>query len=77
MREAFETGGRDAARESRSDLQRQWKDLSKRDKKFEKALKDLLSKDQQKRYQQWKKAREKAEEELWKDRRRTAGEGRR
>lgn len=77
MREAFETGGRDAARENRSDLQRQWKDLSKRDQQFEKALKDLLSKDQQKRYQQWKKAREKAEEELWKDRRRTAGEGRR
>lgn len=77
MREAFATGGRDAARESRSDLQRQWKDLSKRDQQLEKALKDLLSKDQQKRYKNWKKAREKAEEELLNNRRRQASEGRR
>lgn len=73
MREAFETGGRDAAREHRSDLQRQWKDLSKRDQQFEKALEELLSKDQQKKYKKWKKAREKAEQELLKERRRAAG----
>jgi hypothetical protein len=77
MREVFQTGGRDAARKMGSDLRRQWKDLSKRDQEFEKALKDLLSKDQQKKYKKWKEAREKAEEELLKDRRRRAGEGRR
>lgn len=73
MREAFETGGRDAARERRSDLQRQWNDLSKRDQQLEKALEDLLSKDQQKKYKEWKKAREKAEKERLKDRGRRAG----
>lgn len=76
MRGAFQSGDREGARARRSGLERQWKDLSKRDEQFEKAFKDLLSKDQQKRYKQWRQAREKAEKERLKDRRRPAGEGR-
>jgi hypothetical protein len=63
IRAAFESGDRSVIRERRSEVQRQWKDLSKRDKEFEGGLKDLLSKDQQKRYEKWKEAREKAARE--------------
>jgi hypothetical protein len=63
IRAAFESGDRSAVRERRSELERQWKDLSKRDKEFEKALEDLLSKEQEKRYEKWKEAREKAARE--------------
>jgi hypothetical protein len=70
IRAAFESGDRSAVRERRSDLQRQWKDLSKRDKEFDKALKDFLSKDQQKRHKEWNEAREKAARERLENRRR-------
>jgi hypothetical protein len=63
IRAAFESGDRSAVEGRRSEVQRQWKDLSKRDKEFDKALEDLLSKDQEKRYQKWKEAREKAARE--------------
>jgi hypothetical protein len=63
LRAAFESGDRSSVRERRSELQRQWNDLSKRDEEFDKALEDLLSKDQEKRYRQWKEAREKAARE--------------
>jgi hypothetical protein len=63
MRAAFESGDRSEGR-SRSDaLQRQSQDLAKKDKEFEKVLKEGLTKDQQKRYDKWKDARDKAERE--------------
>ena len=71
--EAIRTGisddDRSAAQERRSELQEQWKELSRSDQDFEKNCKDLLTKDQQKRYKKWKDAREKAERERWKGRR--------
>lgn len=77
MRAAFQNGDRSAAGERRSELGRQWKELSKRDRQFEKDLEDLLSKDQEKRYKKWKNAREKAERDLMEEQRprRGAGQG--
>jgi hypothetical protein len=73
IRANFENGDRSAAQGRRSGLERQWKELSKRDKQFDKDLKELLSKDQEKRYDKWKKAREKAEQELREERRSRRG----
>lgn len=77
MRAGFENGDRSAARERGSELERQWKELSKRDSQFDKGLDDLLSKDQKKHYKRWKKAREKAERDLMEEQRprRGAGQG--
>jgi hypothetical protein len=63
MRAAFESGDRSEARSRRDGLERQSNELVKRDKEFEKMLKQDLSKDQQKRYDKWKKSRQKAERE--------------
>lgn len=49
--------------------------VSKRDKDFEKVLKQDLSKDQQKRYDKWKDAREKAERQPHENRYREAPAG--
>jgi hypothetical protein len=65
VRSAFERGDRSAAREQRDIVERQSKDLADRDKTFDKGLKDILSKDQQKRYQKWKENREKEERDRW------------
>lgn len=77
MRAGFENGDRSAARGRRPELEAQWKELSKRDTQFEKDLEDLLSKDQKKRYKNWKKAQEKAERDLMDEQRprRGAGQG--
>jgi hypothetical protein len=63
MRAAFESGDRSQAGSRRDAITQQSQELTKRDKDFEKVLKEDLSKDQQKRYDQWKKAREKAEKD--------------
>jgi Spy/CpxP family protein refolding chaperone len=63
MRAAFESGDRSEASGRRDALERQSQELAKRDKEFEKVLKEGLTKDQQKRYDQWKDARDKAERE--------------
>jgi hypothetical protein len=63
MRAAFESGDRSEARGRRDALERQAQELKKRDKEFEKVLKEDLTKDQQKRYDKWKDARDKAERE--------------
>jgi len=65
MRAAFESDDRSVGRERHEAVQQQWKELSQRDKTFDKALKDVLTKDQQKRYQKWKDDREKAARERW------------
>jgi hypothetical protein len=58
IRTAFDRGDRAAARDQRQDVGRQAKMLIDRDKEFEKGLRNLLSTDQQKRYQKLKQARE-------------------
>jgi hypothetical protein len=63
MRAAFESGDRSEARSRRDALRRQSQELAKKDKEFEKVLKEGLTKDQQKRYDKWKDARDKAERE--------------
>ena len=63
MRAAFESGDRSEARGRRDALQSQAQGLKKKDKEFEKVLKEDLTKDQQKRYDKWKDARDKAERE--------------
>jgi Spy/CpxP family protein refolding chaperone len=63
MRAAFESGDRSEARGRRDALERQSQELTKKDKEFEKVLKESLTKDQQKRYDKWKDARDKAERE--------------
>ena len=65
MRAAFESDDRSVGRERHEAVQQQWKELSQRDKTFDKALKDVLTKDQQKRYQKWKADREKAARVRW------------
>ena len=72
MRTAFEQGDRAAARDRRGTLERQSKTLLDQDKEFEKGLKDLLSKDQQKRYQKLKQNREKDARDRWQRDRPTA-----
>jgi Spy/CpxP family protein refolding chaperone len=57
VRAAFESGNRSEARARRETVKRQWKQLAERDQKFEEGLNDVLTKDQQARYQQWKEKR--------------------
>jgi hypothetical protein len=73
MRAAFESGDRSEARGRRDGLERQSQELAKRDKEFEKVLKESLTKDQQKRYDKWKDARDKAEREQHRHHRPTPG----
>jgi hypothetical protein len=65
IRTAFERSDRAAARDRRGTAERQSKKLLDQDQEFEKGLKDLLSKDQQKRYQKLKQNREKQSQERW------------
>lgn len=70
VRAAFESGDRSAARAQRDIIERQSKEISTQDKAFDKGLKDLLTKDQQKRYDKWKANREKEEGKRWRGERR-------
>jgi hypothetical protein len=63
MREEFENGSRESARERRPTAEQLWKDLSPRDQAFSKGLKDLLTKKQLGVYQKWEK--EQAPTEPW------------
>ena len=58
MRKAFDDGDRETAQEHRPAAERQWKTLSAADEKFAKGLKDVLTKDELKRYKQWQKDRD-------------------
>jgi hypothetical protein len=71
MRTAFAQGDRATARERRGTVERQSKMLIDRDKDFEKSLKDLLSKDQQKRYQKLTQNREKEARDCWRQHQQT------
>jgi hypothetical protein len=63
MRAAYESGDRSQARSRHDAIEQQSKDLANKDKEFEKSLRDGLSKDQQKRYDQWQKSRQEADRE--------------
>jgi hypothetical protein len=65
MRTALDRGDRAAARDRRGAVERRSKMLIDQDKEFEKGLKSLLSKDQQKRYQTLKQTREKDARDRW------------
>lgn len=75
MRAAVESSDRSEARGRRDALERQAQELTKRDKEFEKVLKEDLTKDQRKRYDKWKDARDKAEREQHQHMRGSAQEG--
>lgn len=63
MRSAFELGDHSATREQRQAVERQWEDLSARDTEFDRGLKDVFTKDQEKQFNKWKQEREKADRE--------------
>jgi hypothetical protein len=65
MRSAFQGGDRSTARDHRDLIMRQAQDLQTRDQDFEKSVKALLNKDQQKRYDTWKNARQKNAHGRW------------
>jgi hypothetical protein len=74
MRSELDRGDRDSARDRRDVLRRQSQDLSKRDQQFEKDVKGLLNKDQQKRYDKWKDDRQKNARTRWRHDRPHRGE---
>ena len=73
VRAAFESGNRSEARTRHQAVERQWKQLVEQDQKFEAGLKDVLTKDQQARYQQWKEKRKQEARDRWRKGRRAAG----
>ena len=62
---AFEKGDRSEAQSRREGLEKQWKQLADQDKKFEAGLKDILTKDQQTRYQQLQDKRKQEARDQW------------
>jgi hypothetical protein len=64
-RAAFEKGDRSEAESRREGLEKQWKQLADQDKKFEAGLKDILTKDQQARYQQLQEKRKQEARDQW------------
>ena len=64
-RDAYEKGDRSEAQSRRAGLEKQWKQLADQDKKFEAGLKDILTKDQQTRYQQLQDKRKQEARDQW------------
>ncbi|MFL5546936.1 MAG: hypothetical protein ACJ8AQ_05200 [Gemmatimonadales bacterium] len=64
-RAAFEKGDRSEARSRREGLEKQWKQLADQDTKFEAGLQDILTKDQQTRYQQLQDKRKQEARDQW------------
>ena len=62
---AFEKGDRLEAQSRRERLEKQWKQLAEQDKKFEAGIKDILTKDQQTRYQQLQENRQQQARDQW------------
>src|SRR5215210_878576 len=69
VRAAFEKGDRSEARTRRDQVKQQWQQLAEQGKKFEENLKNVLTKDQQTRYQQWKDRRRHDAREQWRQHR--------
>lgn len=76
MRGSFQRHDRGAAHAQAEAVQHSWKELSKQDKEFEKALKNILDKDQLKQYKQWRDDQQKAAEQERRDRMRQQFGGR-
>lgn len=64
-RAAYEKGDRSEAQSRREGLEKQWKQLADQDRKFEAGLKDILTKDQQTRYQQLQDKRRQEARDQW------------
>jgi hypothetical protein len=64
-RSAFEKGNRSEVQSRRDRLEKQWKQLAEQDKKFEAGLEDILTKDQQTRYQQLQENRKREARDQW------------
>jgi len=71
-RKAFSEGDRETARRHRGQLRPLAEDLARRQVTFDDTLKPTLTKDQWKRYEQWRDEQRKQAAKAWKDRRRPA-----
>jgi hypothetical protein len=69
VRDAYQKGDRSTARSQRDSLSSQWKQLAQKDQKFEDDLKNVLTKDELARYQQWKDKRKQEARAEWKEHR--------
>jgi Spy/CpxP family protein refolding chaperone len=69
VRAAYQSGDRAQARTRRESVESQWKQLADKDKKFEDGLKNVLTKEQDTRYQQWRQKRKEEAREQWRQRR--------
>jgi hypothetical protein len=71
-RKAFNEGDRETALRHRGQLRPLAEDLARRQVTFDDTLKPTLTKDQWKRYEQWRDEQRKQAAKAWKDRRRPA-----
>lgn len=71
-RKAFNEGDRETARRHRGQLRPLAEDLARQQVTFDDTLKPTLTKDQWKRYEQWRDEQRKQAAKAWKDRRRPA-----
>jgi hypothetical protein len=71
-REAYSQGDRETARRHRGQLRPLAEDLARQQVTFDDTLKPILTKDQWKRYEQWREDQRKQAAKAWKDRRRPA-----
>jgi hypothetical protein len=71
-RKAFNEGDRETARRHRGQLRPHAEDLARQQVTFDDTLKPTLTKDQWKRYEQWRDEQRKQAAKAWKDRRRPA-----
>jgi Spy/CpxP family protein refolding chaperone len=76
MRDAFTARDRDGARAEAASARALADDLTKRDEAFDRSLKAVLSKEQQKQYDKWKDQNKKEAEEQQREEMRGAGGGR-
>ena len=71
-REAYSEGDRETARRHRGQLRPLAEDLARQQVTFDDTLKPILTKDQWKRYEQWREDQRKQAAKAWNDRRRPA-----
>jgi pimeloyl-ACP methyl ester carboxylesterase len=73
MRAAFQRRDRPETRAQREIIQRQSQQLAARNREFDDGLRQILTQDQQNRYQQWKENRQKEVRDRWQHGRRSRG----
>lgn len=69
MREAFRTGDREGARAQRPAVQELREGLAEQQKHFDETLKEFLSNDQWKKYENWRKEERDRVKKQWRERR--------